>query len=542
MTRGTSRRVWAAAAVLAAAALTLGCAPGAPQRSIPAQPPAPVPQIAQDAVVRTAEGQVQGVTVDDHVVFQDIPYAQPPVGELRWQPPRPPQPWDGVREAAQPGPVCPQTYSYPPGSPSTFTGTEDCLSLNVHVPRDADTPLPVMVFLHGGGFTGGGGASYDPRQVSGRGVIVVTLNYRLGALGFLAHPALPQEWAGNFGIADQQMALQWVRRNITAFGGDARNVTLWGESAGAYSVCAQLASPSAKGLFDKAITQSAPCANEFLTRTDAEHRARQAAADLGCTGVAPAAVARCLRAVPAEQLAALYADRADANHRYLNGLPWLPVAGTPTMPRQPLEAIRTGTGNHVPMITGTNRDEMRSLILARLGDGLGLVTPEQYPQLIGQFYGADADAVLAEYPLANHDSPSTALAAVLTDEGRMLGSCRQLVFNEAMSARASVYAYEFAEPTGEVTDGFPSGALHGAEVPYFFDSYRREPTPKPEEKARLAETMIGHWTAFARTGDPGGGWGPFQPGQARSFAVAGVGTVNIAATHRCAFWSQLRTQ
>jgi para-nitrobenzyl esterase len=532
MTRVSTRRAWAAAAVLAAAALTLGCAPAT------AQPSAPVPPIADDAVVRTAEGQLQGLATDDHFVFQGIPYAQPPVGELRWQAPRPPEPWDGVRAAVEPGPTCPQSFSYPPGSPLTFTGAEDCLSLNVHVPRGVDGPLPVMVFLHGGGFTGGGGASYDPRRVSGQGVVVVTLNYRLGALGFLAHPALTGKGAGNFGIADQQLALQWVRRNIAAFGGDAGNVTLWGESAGAYSVCAQLASPSAKGLFDKAIMQSAPCANEFLTRADAEERARQAAADLGCADGAPSAMGDCLRAVPAEQLAALYSDRADANHRHIDGLPWLPVTDTPTLPRQPLDAIRTGTGNHVPMIAGTNQDEMRSLILARLGDGLGLVTPEQYPQLIGEFYGTDADAVLAEYPLADYDSPSVALATVLTDEGRMLGSCQQVMFNEAMSARAPVYAYEFAEPTGEITEGFPHGALHGAEVPYFFDSYRRDSMPKPEPQARLAETMIGYWTTFARTGEPGGGWPAAQPGQAWSLAVAGVGPVDVAAAHRCAFWSK----
>jgi para-nitrobenzyl esterase len=527
----TPRRTWAAAVVLAAAALTLGCTRGA-------GPVAPAQPIAADAVVRTAEGQLRGQAGADHFVFQGIPYAQPPVGERRWQPPRPVGPWAGVREATRPGPMCPQSYTYPPGSPPTFTGAEDCLTLNVHVPRDADGPLPVMVFLHGGGFTSGGGAAYDPRRVSGQGVIVVTLNYRLGALGFLAHPALSDSWAGNFGIADQQMALQWVRRNITAFGGDTGNVTLWGESAGAYSVCAQLAAPTARDLFDKAITQSASCANEFLTPPEAEQRARQAAADLGCADGAPPAVADCLRAAPAERLAALYADRADANHRRIADLPWFPIAGTPTVPRQPLDALRTGTANHVPMIAGSTRDEMRSLILARLADGHGLVTPEQYPQLIGEFYGDDAGAVLAENPHTRYESPSIALATVLTDEGLALGSCRQLVSNEVASERAPVYAYEFAEPTGEVTEGFPHGARHGADVPYFFDSYFREPTPKPAGQMRLAETLVGYWTSFAHTGDPGDGWRSSRSGHARSIAVGGIGSTDMAATHRCAFWSQ----
>jgi para-nitrobenzyl esterase len=464
------------------------------------------------------------------------------VGELRWQAPRPPEPWDGVREATRPGPMCPQSYTYPPGSPPTFTGAEDCLSLNIHVPRAAEGPLPVMVFLHGGAFTSGGGAGYDPRRVSGQGVIVVTLNHRLGALGFLAHPALSDPWAGNFGIADQQMALQWVRRNIAVFGGDAANLTLWGESSGGYSICAHLASPSAEGLFDKAITQSGPCANEFLTRAEAQERSRQAAANLGCADETSPRVAECLRAVPAEQLAGLYADRSNASLRRIADLPWFPVAGTPTLPRQPLDALRTGTGNYVPMIAGSTRDEMRALILARLGDGLGQVAPEQYPQVIGEFYGPDAESVLAEYPHTRYESPSIALATVLTDEGRTHGSCQQIVSDETVAARAPVYAYEFAEPTGEATEGFPHGARHGADIPYFFDSYVREPTPKSDSQARLAETLIERWTTFARTGDPGGGWRPSQPGRALSFAVAGSDEVDVAAAHRCAFWSRLRSR
>ncbi|MDN5856028.1 MAG: carboxylesterase family protein [Actinomycetia bacterium] len=193
------------------------------------------------------------------------------------------------------------------------------------------------------------------------------------------------------------------------------------------------------------------------------------------------------------------------------------------------------------MIAGSTRDEMRSLILARLGDGLGPVTPQQYPQLISEFYGADAEAVLAEYPHSRYESPSIALATVLTDEGRTHGSCQQAVSNEAAAVLAPVYAYEFAEPTGGATAGFPHGARHGADIPYLLDSYVRDSPPRSDSSARLAETLIGHWTAFARTGDPGGGWRPSQPGRALSIAVAGFDEVDIAATHRCAFLLQVRT-
>jgi para-nitrobenzyl esterase len=521
------RRGWAAVVVLAAIALMSG----------PAVAREPV---ADNAVVRTLDGLVHDMVTDDHFVFQGIPYARPPIGDLRWRVPRPARPWQGVRDATKPGPVCPQTYAYPPGSPPTSIGSEDCLSLNIHLPRNVKGRLPVMVFVHGGGFTGGAGAGYDPRRISRQGVVVVTVNYRLGAFGFLAHPALGDPWAGDFGIADQQLALRWVRRNIAAFGGDAHNVTLWGESAGAFSVCANIASPAARGLFDKAIMQSGPCANEFVTRAEAERRAGVAAAKVGCakgtkgTMGTPRAVADCLRTVPARELSALDWDQAVLS-RHIADLPWLPVAGTPAIPRQPLDAIRHSGGNIVPMIAGNTREEMRAVIVHRLQNGLGLVTKKEYPQLISETYGSDAPAVLAAYPLSNYQSPSIAYAAVLTDEGRAVGTCRQLAFDQAAAARTPVYAYEFAEPTGAVTDGFPHGALHGADVPYFFDSYFQN-TPRP---GQLAATMIEYWTSFARSGGPGHGWHRYQPGQALSIAADSIHPVDLATTHHCDFWAKL---
>jgi para-nitrobenzyl esterase len=486
----------------------------------------------ESTIVRTDEGRLRGYTTKDHIVFKGIPFAQPPVGSLRFRAPRPVQPWDGVRDATVAGSACAQTIQYNTPEP-VFQGSEDCLYLNVHIPRGVSHPMPVMVFLHGGGFGQGDAGLYDPRPVSGRGdVIVVTPNYRLGALGFLHRPGLGGRWAGNFGVADQQAALRWVRRNIAAFGGDEKNVTLWGESAGAYSVCAQLASPTARGLFDKAITQSGPCGNDLLTRKVATRRAHAAAEKLGCNSSRH--VARCLRSVPTRALADLDFEKVRLT-RFITNLPWMPVAGTPAIPVQPLHATRTGSGNHVPMIAGGTRDEMRTYVIDRARRA-GRVTAENYRQVLRELYGESADRVLAQYPHERYASPSIALARALTDEGRGAGTCRQLAFDDAMSPHAPVFAFEFAEPTGEIYEGIPEGASHGADVPYFFDSYGRDSEPTAGKEAALANTLIDHWTTFARTGHPGGDWQRYRSGHARSFSTSHIGRVDLEDTHNCDFW------
>jgi para-nitrobenzyl esterase len=486
----------------------------------------------RSTIVRTDEGRVRGYVTKDHLVFKGIAFAKPPVGRLRFRAPRPVEPWDGVRDAKQAGSACAQTIQYGTPEPQ-FKGSEDCLYLNVHVPRGVHRPMPVMVFLHGGGFGQGDGGLYDPRPVSGRGgVIVVTANYRLGALGFLHQPGLGGRWAGNFGVADQQAALRWVRRNIAAFGGDETNVTLWGESAGAYSVCAQLASPAARGLFDKAITQSGPCGNDLLTRKVATRRAHAAAAELGCDSRRH--VARCLRAVPTRALADLHFEQVRLT-RFIADLPWMPVIGTPAIPVQPLRATRRGSGKHLPMIAGGTRDEMRTYVIDRARQG-DRVTAGNYRQVVRELYGENADRVLALYPHRRYESPSIALATALTDEGRGAGACQQLAFDDAMSRHAEVFAFEFAEPTGNIYEGIPEGASHGADVPYFFDSYGQDSEPPAGEEAALANTLIDRWTRFARTGHPGGDWQRYRSGRGRSFSTSHIVRVDLEDTHRCGFW------
>jgi para-nitrobenzyl esterase len=497
------------------------------------------PASADDSVARTIGGLVRGTVAADHRSFLGIPYAAPPVGALRWRAPQSAAPWRGVRDATRPGAWCPQVWDNGPGKPPQMVGSEDCLFLNVETPRRVTGRLPVMVFLHGGGFTSGSGAPYDPTRIVTQGrVVVVTLNYRLGALGFLDHPALRDPYAGNFGLADQQAALRWVRRNIAAFGGDPGNVTLWGESAGAYSVCAQLAAPGTRGLFGKAIVQSAPCANSFVTRQIAERRGLATAARLGCPN--PGGAADCLRGKPLRDLAGLYEDQVGTVHRRIAELPWLPVAGTPALPLQPLAALRAGAAAGVPLIQGGTRDEMRGFVADKY-DGRGHpVSAAEYPQIIRAMFGPkEARSILAAYPLSRYPTPSLALATLLTDYGRMAGACTQVLADDAAARWAPVFAYEFAEPDPVTIGNFPLGAHHGVDIPYFFDSSLQWPgTPPPPTGARkvLADRMIGYWTRFARTGSPGPGWPAYRHGTAISFAVNKVGPVDFAREHRCGFW------
>lgn len=518
----------AAAALLASAGALTPAASGAAAGEV--EPP----------IAHTADGDVRGRSTEDHRIFQGIPFAKPPTGSLRFRSPRPVEPWSGVKDATKRKVGCSQWF--PGGNGPTFYGREDCLYLNVHVPtgeqvQDAGE-LPVMVFFHGGGFGGGDGGAYDPRRVTRQGgVIVVTANYRLGPLGFLGHPSLGDPAVGNFGLADQQAALRWVQRNISAFGGDPGNVTLWGESAGAYSVCAQLASPAARGLFHRAIMQSGPCGNDLLTRKEAAQRAEQAADALGCRD---ANVAACLRQVPAKRISKLQYERVRLT-RHITDLPWMPVASTPVLPLQPMAAAERGVGSQVPLLLGSTREEMRQFVIDRYREGKGLVSAKEYPRLVRALFGADAESVLAEYPHERYDSPSTATATILTDEGRAAGACQLLRYADEAVEHEAVYLYEFAEPKAPDENsipGFPYGALHGVDVPYFFDSYWASSTSPDQDDARerLARTLIRQWTAFAATGSPGSGWSRYADGQARSFSAAGVSRVDMAAQHNCSFW------
>ena len=296
-------------------------------------------------MVRTDKGLVRGVENGGAREFLGIPYAAPPVGPLRWRPPQPAARWRGIRDAGKPGNVCAQNGSVATGVPVTSTA-EDCLYLNVYTPATSSfRPRPVMVWIHGGGFTGGAGSVYDggPLAVTGNAV-VVTINYRLGPFGFLALPSLDAESpggsSGDYGLEDQQAALRWVRRNARAFGGDPRNVTIFGQSAGGESVCDNMASPTATGLFAHAITESG-CLQPLQNQQQAEHHDASFAAQLGCTSAATAAA--CLRGKPVTSLLAAAGGVPDG---------WAPVVGGAALPLQQATAFATGRYTAHPAAPG----------------------------------------------------------------------------------------------------------------------------------------------------------------------------------------------
>ncbi|MEU8113526.1 carboxylesterase family protein [Micromonospora sp. NPDC048947] len=498
-------------------------------------------------VVWTDQGAVRGTVAADHRTFQGIPYASPPLGALRWAPPQPGPTWTGVRDATRPGAACAQLQGLPMDTPSE---SEDCLYLNVTTPRSsARTPRPVMVFLHGGDFRFGSGDGYGGQRLAAAGdVIVVTVNYRIGALGFLAHPALAGRdgITGNFGLQDQQAALRWVGRNAPTFGGDPGNVTVFGQSAGATSVCAQLAAPGSAGLFHRAIMQSNSCANQVQTRTEAIAAADEFAQRIGCTD--PAVVTTCLRGrTPARLIETVGYPGA--------GVDLGPVVDGHTLPVDPAEALTTGRLHRVPVLTGLNRDESRLVVWGMERIGLNCseppkpnqepescpLTDEQYRDQVRAMFGDQAAKVLARYPRDPAQPASVTLGAVLTDH-----DYAEPVYSAALAfaRRVPTFGYEFADEDAPFfTEGpeptFDTGAYHCAELPYLFTvDYAEALTPT---RRRLSDEMVRTWSDFARTGRAG--WPRLRPEAPylRVFGSAGEsGRTDFAAAHSYDFWRSFR--
>ncbi|MGP3974184.1 carboxylesterase/lipase family protein [Streptomyces sp. 8N114] len=446
---------------------------------------APDPSTARDpSLVHTSGGVVRGTVGSRVRSFQGIPYAK----AARFAAPRPADRWRGVRDTTKPGKWCAQPAGLPIGKPST---DEDCLNLNVTTPVGKSGKRPVIVWVHGGSMMFGMGHLYGPDRLAADGAIVVSMNYRLGATSFLTHPGLPD--SGGLAQEDQRAALRWVRQNIARFGGDASNVTLMGESGGGYSVCGHLASPASKGLFQRAIIQSAPCgAPGGASRTRAEARAESNKV-IGKTRCATVSdVADCLRKLPIEDLLAAYGTHREPR----------PVSGTRSLPLPVDQALRKGRINRVPVLVGVNHDEENGMIL---GQELATHKPmpaNAYEPAVRQEFGRRADAVLRRYPLGS--SAGRTLAKVKTDA---IWSVPTLNTARVLSRWTPTRMYEFADQKtpwfkDTATPSFPPAAQHMAELPYLFDLALFERLS--DGQAALGNRMIGAWRRFAATGDPNG--------------------------------------
>ncbi|MFC9063312.1 carboxylesterase/lipase family protein [Streptomyces sp. NPDC057074] len=497
-------------------------------------------------VVRTDKGLVRGVKTGTVRTFQGIPYAAPPTGERRWAPPAAPRRWHGVRDATRPGAACPQTGSVPPAGPPS--ATEDCLLVDVTTPRAASRkPRAVMVYLHGGDHTDGSGAMHGARRLAAQGdVIVVTVNYRLGALGYLAHPELERRGeSGNYGFLDQQAALRWVQRNAPAFGGDPRKVTLFGESAGATSACAHLVAPSSAGLFHRMVLQSGACLRPDAARgrADALRQGEDAAEAIG----------------ERSEASGQDGDWRTAEPRHLvydfgqSPYPYGPVYGGKLLPRTPREAIATGRYNKVPVLQGINREEGRAMVYgAELAKRHATKDPEatldqaDYRDRLEADFGPEqAAAIAARYPVSAYgDSPALALSAVLTDAGQ----ARHTVDTGHALARGSrTYTYEFADhETPWYADAetyakpsFPMGAAHTFELPYLFELTEFAPLTKAQRA--LSDEMIRIWSDFARGGEAP--WKATTQGALNAQSLAsgpgGIRPADFAKDHQYDFWKSL---
>ncbi|WP_132119555.1 carboxylesterase/lipase family protein [Actinocrispum wychmicini] len=529
--------------------------------------------VSRSHTVRTDSGPVRGTVTQDYASYQDIPFAAAPVGDLRWAPPQPPQPWSTPRDGTKPSPRCAQTAGG--GTPSE---QEDCLYLNVTTPNTHGRK-PVMVWFHGGGNSYGAAADFDPhRLVVGGDVVVVTTNFRQGVFSAFASRDLPgcgdvrpcKQVSGDFGLQDQQAALRWVQRNAAAFGGDPHNVTIFGESGGAFDVCAQLTSPAANGLFHRAIMNSGSCSTNWPVNgikhgspagspwqslAQAEAQGDALAAKFGCGTEAPptkpsttrdhppaesdttaarqptesngsnrppamssaatghpsagagTGVVDCLRRVPARDL--------------VSGTDVTPITAlaynTPTLPEHPATALAEGRFHRVPVLTGNTRDEGRLT-------GAFAPAAVPYAQLLRDAFGSLGDSVATQYPVPSRLTWS----AVLTDR---VWTCNQLKDARELGKRTPVYHYEFADrtaPTGffQFPPDVPGGAFHSTDLTYLFD-YALFPAAFTADQQRLSDTMIRLWAGFARTG-----WMP----DSLSFAPNDIHPVDLGAEHLCDFW------
>ncbi len=527
-----SKGIRLAAAAAAAAATLLGLTRPAAAQAGP----------TSGLVVRTDRGLVQGKPAEGTDQWLGIPYAAPPAGALRWAAPQPAPHWAGIRPATSYGGRCAQLAS----GNGPRVDNEDCLYLNVFTPPGAARRggrghgLPVLFMIHGGGLTSGAGDQHDGSLIVRTDhIIVVSINYRLGPFGFLSLPGLGRSAltaSGNFGLLDQEAALRWVRRNIAAFGGDPAQVTIDGESAGGWSVCALLTSPLARGLFRGAIMQSGSCATQ--TRATAQAASLAFAKQAGCPDARTAAA--CLRALPEPILL-----NASASYQPLF------TSGGPELPVPAGQAVAAGRYNRVPLLIGTNHNEGRTF-----AQGFTGLTQQQAAQLITAEFGARAPAILARYPWDSYPSPYTAayqIGDIWTDSGFVtgIGGCPEQNLAAQFAATTRTYFYQFddlhAPGLNRDHPGYQWGAGHAMELAYLWPSFNNGYslydllTPAQLE---LSRQMVRYWGAFTATGAPEASgqprWPGYASGQLMSLRPGGqtrtIPAGTFAAEHQCRFW------
>ena len=505
---------------------------------------------ADDAtlLVQTREGKVHGVAGRGVREFKGIPFAAPPVGELRFEPPAPVAPWTGVLDATATRDACPQARRF---NLTEESNVEDCLHLNVAIPTASRTGArPVLVWFYGGAFVGGSTRLYPIDFLAREGdMVVVSVNYRLGPLGFMAHPAFGAEANGGYALEDQRAALRWVQRNIAAFGGDPGNVTIGGVSAGAASVCMHLISPErTSGLFHKAIIQSAGCTFNMRSVEEGVRTGLAVAQILGCGD--PKTALKCLRSKPVKQLVDAGTVVAAADY-----LAFAPIYGNGTVPRQGADALASGNFVRVPILNGGASNEMRLYVGYEVEAG-ARITLDNYPDRLRALYGDNVDQVLAAYPANRYSSVPTALGSAMSDfmPGGGLNSCLFLRTAWLASRWVPVYQYEFADdaaPPVMNDPGIELGAVHTSEMPYQFPGFSNtsvlDGPPLAAPQQELARQMVAYWSSFIRTGRPAGAglpeWQPFDPSrQALKLKPGAVGMFDASGAHQCAMWERLYPQ
>lgn len=487
-----------------------------------------------DDIVCAEAGAIRGVAEGPALAFKGIPYAQPPVGQLRWKPPQPTASWNGIRDGSHYAPMCPQLVG------KEVKGEEDCLYLNVWRPKDKpEHPLPVMIWLTGGGnhsysgegSPGFGGVVYNGVELVPHGVVFVSYNLRLGALGFLAHPVLdaerPEKISGNYGSLDQIAMLQWVHRNIAAFGGDPSRVFLFGTSAGGGNICALMTTPLTRGLIHGVSMQSSvPTGCEIQTLADAENGTGQRLVKaLGCDTATD--IAACLREkTPSEVVSAV-----PGNFSVLPRI-YGPNMDGRIFPDQPIHLIEKGQYPAMPVIIGNTAQETWGW-----ADSAGKVTDEaSYAAAIEKVFGPAArDRIVALYPPSSYPSPREAFAQLTTD-AEFTCQSRRVARTLSRAQKAPVYRYLFNYTLDNSAEQKALGAIHTIEHPFFF-AWQGKYRPSDGDLT-VQRRLTGYWTRLAIEGNlTGGDWPAVSPGNDvyMEFKAEPAAANNSASAH-CDFW------